>query len=231
MTLNGINGNGNACPPICAPGVLGAAGGMITADGSVLLDSLYNKVTRRIRAARTIFGDNVKLSMRQQEQDWWSLLQLPYCLVVPTLARPRVVPMDQEPDTLINPRSVTLICQFDSFGSEAEHLAANAIDIAEKQLIGALCTWRPQGNYKPTNYAGMKIMGAIAPDVKVSFVFIFYEELALGVTEEIGDDFELAVIDAFTVRVGAPSDVCCEDAIDPCAPVPPFNIVSKGTCR
>src|SRR5262245_8707278 len=120
-----------ACPPVCAPGVLGATGGTIGPDGRPQIDSLFNAVTRRVRAAKTIFGDNVKLVMRQLETEQWALLQLPYCLVVPTVTRPEIRALEQDPETITNPRSITFICQLEAYGSEAEHLAANDIEIAE----------------------------------------------------------------------------------------------------
>jgi len=215
-----------ACAPPCAPGALGATGGMLNPEGKPILDSLYNRVTRRVRAAHTIFGDNVKLVMRQLDQEHWSLLQLPYCLVVPTVTRPRLEVVDQDRDSIINPRSITFICQLDGQGSEAEHLAANDIEIAEKQLIGALCNWRPARHYKPTAYGGMRLLATRAPDVKVSFVFVFYEEIVLFDVEEIGE-LEPEILDSINVRV---LGECCPpgDEPDPCAPVPQINVTGGG---
>jgi len=237
MSTNGTNGaNGatatNGCPPTCAPGVLGASGGIIDAGGRLFIASLYETVTRRIRAARTIFGDNVKLVMRQLDTEHWALLQLPYCLVVPTVTRPEIRPADQDRETIINPRSVTMICQLDAHDSEAEWAAATDIEIAEKQLIGALVNWKPAPHYKPTAYAGMRVMAARAPDVKVSFIFTFYEELYLFNDDEIGIAFDdpanAAQLDGIEVRV---NDGCCPaDVTDPCAEVPPISVTS-GVCK
>jgi len=232
MSANGTNGatNGataaNGCPPTCAPGVLGASGGIVAADGRVYIQSLYEAVTRRIRAARTIFGDNVKLTMRQLDTEQWALLQLPYCLVIPTVTRPEIRPADQDRETIINPRSVTMICQLDAHDSEAEWAAATDIEIAEKQLIGALANWRPAPHYKPTAYAGMRVMAARAPDVKVSFIFTFYEELYLFNDDDFAAD--AVQLDGFEVRV---NDGCCPaDDTDPCATVPPISVTS-GVCK
>jgi|SRR5262245_6639666 len=222
------DGTANGCGPGCAPGVLGATGGIIDADGKPYIDSLFNVVTRRIRAAGTIFGDNVKLVLRQLETEQWSLLQLPYCLVIPTVTRPDVRAVDEDRETIINPRSLTMMCQLDGRDSEAEHLAANDIEIAEKQLVGALCNWRPARHYKPTAYAGMRIQNSHSPDVKVQFVFMFYEELYLFNDDEvIGIPMEAAV---GGIYVGVNEPCCPGDEPDPCAPVPPIS-VTGGKCQ
>jgi hypothetical protein len=148
--------------------------------------SLYELVTRRIRAANTMFGNNVKLVLRQLDAEHWALLPLPYLLVVPTVTRPEVTrPQAEDFDTIVVPRSVTLIAQLDGRGSEAEHAAAADIELAERQLIFALVNWRPTECYKATIYAGMRLAGSRLPDVKTSFVFIFPEEIGLP-DEEVG---------------------------------------------
>src|SRR5262245_5059368 len=45
-----------------------------------VLVSLYERVTRRLRAARTLFGDNVKLILRQLDEEQFALLKPPYLL-------------------------------------------------------------------------------------------------------------------------------------------------------
>jgi len=212
------NGTANGAPP--------RAPGATVPGGPPVVDSLYNRVTRRVRGARTLFGDNVKLVMRQLDQEHWSLLQLPYCLVVPTVTRPQHLrPQDADYDSIINPRSITFIAQLDGRGSEAEHLAANDVELAEKQLIGALVNWRPERHYRPTTYGGMRLIASRAPDVKVSFVFIFYEELVMP-DEEIGAD-DVAVLGDITVHV---SDPCC--ACPPpepeCVPTPSIYVTGGG---
>src|SRR5262245_40260098 len=98
------------------------------------IDSLYNLITRRLRSAKTIFGDNVKLVLRQMDDEQWAKLPLPYLLVVPTQTRPthQRKDTDSEIDSMVSPRTVALIAQLDGRGSEAEHLAAIDIETAEK---------------------------------------------------------------------------------------------------
>jgi len=200
--------------------------GALTPGGPPVVESLFNVVTRRVRAARTLFGENVKLVLRQLDTEHWSLLQVPYCLVVPTVTRPAALrPMDADYDSIINPRSITFIAQLDGRGSEAEHLAANDIELAERQLIDALVNWRPFPWYKPTAYAGMKLAATRAPDVKVSFVFLFYEEIVLP-EEEIGVD-DLAVLDGITVHVNDPCCTCPPPEPE-CVPAPNIYVTGGG---
>jgi hypothetical protein len=188
--------------------------------------SLYEMVVRRVRWANTIFGQNVKLVMRQLDDEQWSLLTPPYVLVVPTVARPQARLVDQEQETIVNPRSVTFIAQLDARGSEAEWMAAADIEVAEKQLIGCLVNWRPQRHYLPTLYAGMRVQASRAPDVKVSFVFVFNEQLVVLDDSLVGlEDAEVVVLNRIDVRVG-PN--CCEE--QPAGlPVPPICVI-KGGC-
>src|SRR5262249_19528535 len=94
------------------------------------VNSVYNIITRRLRLARTIFGDRIKLVLRQYDETHWSYLTKPYLLVVPRQTRaPRNVDIDYM--AWDDPREVTLVAQFDGRGSEAEYLAANDIDTAE----------------------------------------------------------------------------------------------------
>lgn len=181
--------------------------------------SLYEGVTRRIRSVNTIFGDNVKLVLRQLEAEHWSLLPLPYLLVVPTVTRPEISrPASEDYDSIIVPRSVTLIAQLDGRGSEAEHLAALDIEIAEKQLIQALVNWRPTECYKATQYAGMRLAGSRLPDVKTSFVFVFPEEIGLP-DEMIGLEEEAVALDRIVVNM---STGCCPEEAPPAGNVPPI---------
>ena len=141
-------------------------------------ESLFNAVVRRLRAADTVFGQNIKLSLRQLEQEHWSLLEPPYLLVVPTVVRiPQLSPQEAEVEDIINPRSITFLAQLDARASECEWQAADDIELVEKQLINALVNWRPNEHYKPTGYAGMRIEGTRIPQVKVGFVFVFFEQI------------------------------------------------------
>lgn len=177
-------------------------------------ESLYNLVVKRIRSCNTLFHDNVKLVLRQLPDDHWANLVLPYCLVVPTFSQPIVKePPYADMDTFVNPRRVTLIAQLDGRGSEAEWMAADDIELAEKQLIGCLVNWRPLKHYRPTLYAGMRLMGSRIPDVKVNFVFVFYEDIAVA-DSSIGLDGdgtgEMLVLGDFVVT--ASGNDCLEDA-------------------
>ena len=149
---------------------------------------LFNAVVRRLRESDTIFGQRVKLVLRQLSEEQIALLKSPYLLVVPTVTRvPALRPADQDYDLIINPRSIVFRAQLDGRGSEADWMAAVDIELVEKQLIAALVNWRPQAHYKPTAYAGMRIEATLAPKVKVAFVFTFFEELF--VEETTGDEY------------------------------------------
>ena len=174
-------------------------------------ESLYNLIVKRIRACNTLFHDNVKLVLRQLPDEQWALLPLPYCLVVPTFSQPVVKePPYADLDSFVNPRRVTLIAQLDGRGSEAEWMAADDIELAEKQLLGCLVNWRPVAHYRPTLYAGMRLMGSRIPDVKVSFAFVFYEEIKVA-DSSIGLDGDgtgelLELGDIFVTRSVPPCD-------------------------
>ena len=172
------------------------------------IESLYNVVTRRIRIAQTIFGDRVKLDLRQLPEAHWSFLAKPYLLVNPVQTRPS---HDIDDDSMINPRLIQFVGQFDGRGSEAEHLAAIDIETAEKQLLYVLGNWQPQTlrfGYRPTTYAGMKIMGTREPDVKVVFTFSFNEQIVLPDPPDLGDSDGImeTVLDGLTIHV---NDPCC----------------------
>ena len=78
-------------------------------------------MVRRLRAARTIFGQNVKLVLRQISEEQWSLLTLPYLLVIPTVTRVRPArPPELPVESIVNPHSITFVAQLDAHGSEAE---------------------------------------------------------------------------------------------------------------
>jgi len=139
------------------------------------IESLYNVVTRRLRSARTIFEDRVKLDLRQLPEEHWSYLAKPYLLVNPMQTRPAREFTDE---SMINPRIIQFVAQFDGRASEAEYLAAIDIETAEKQLLWVLANWQPQGlrfGFRPTTYLGMRIAGTREPDVKVTYSFSFNE--------------------------------------------------------
>lgn len=140
-------------------------------------DSLFSAVVRRIRAAQTALGDNVKLSLRQLEEDQLSRLSMPFGLVVPTVDRPPNRPASNDYDFVVAPRSIAVICQFDGFNSDQEHKAAAQIEVVRYQLLDCLVNWRPFSHYDATGYGGMRIEAVKAPAVRVSFVFSFYETL------------------------------------------------------
>lgn len=207
-------------------------------------DGLYNAIVRRLRAAPTIFGQNVKLVLRQLSEEQWALLTLPYLLVVPTVTRvtgPSLKPQDNDYDSILNPRSVTFIAQLDGRGSEADWMAAIDIEIAEKQLISALVNWRPQPNYKPTAYAGMRVEATKAPAVKCAFVFTFFEELFVeaDIDAELCEQLTGGCLELDRIIVTLQSccpppplppgmttcdaDPCDPDPCNPCAPGPQWT--------
>lgn len=147
-------------------------------------DSLFAAVVRRIRAAKTALGDNVKLSMRQVEEEQLSRLSLPFGLVVPTVDRPPNRSVINDYDVILAPRSIAVICQFDGFNSDQEHLAAAQIEQVRYQLLDCLVNWRPFPHYEATGYGGMRVEAVKAPAVRVSFVFSFYESLGFSCEEE-----------------------------------------------
>jgi|GEM_PF-3582723 len=194
------------------------------------IESLFNVVTRRIRAAQTIFGDRVKLDLRQRSEDQWSALATPYLLVNPLTTRPS---RDVDADSMVNPRLIQFIAQFDGRGSEAEHLAAIDIETAEKQLIYVLANWQPQSlrfGYRPTTYSGMRIEGTREPKVKVVYLFTFNEQIVLPDPLSFGEEDipdESVVIDGVAIHV---SDPCCNVQCEPVAP-PDFSVaVTGGEC-
>lgn len=195
-------------------------------------ESLYATVTRRIRASGTIFGDRVKLVLRQADLQHWSKLDRPYLLVVPTQTRQ---PTNLEVDVMsfVNPRAITFVGQFDGQGSEAEYAAAREIEIAEKQLIFSLANWPPPPNssfsfYRPTLYAGMRFQEAREPDVKAHFYFTFEEQFYLenvNVPEAI-DDSDLAILEAIGVHM---RDPCCNIPCErPTLPGPKIKVTGGG---
>lgn len=198
-------------------------------------ESIYNIVTRRLRLANTIFGDRVKLVLRQEDIEHWSNLALPYLLVVPTQTRaPRELDVDYM--SFVNPRVLTLIAQFDGRGSEKEYMAVNDIDTAEQQLIFVLANWQPateHSQYKPTLYGGMRIQGTRAPDVKVTYLFTLNEQVVLPDEAPLfpgewgADALAPVVLDGIHVNV---LDPCCNM---PCMIIPPLGpdfFVTGGGC-
>jgi len=184
-------------------------------------ESLFNMVVKRLRRAHTIFGDNVKLVLRQLEQEHWAALELPYLLVVPTVVRiPQLRPLESETEDIINPRSITFIAQLDARASECEWEAADDIELVEKQLINALVNWRPNEFFKPTQYAGMRIEGTRIPAVKVAFVFVFFEQIRFCTDlEDIGGPECSELGDVF---INLHSD-CGPPECDPCNPCAPHD--------
>jgi hypothetical protein len=182
-------------------------------------ESLFNAVVRRLRNANTIFGDNIKLVLRQLDQEHWALLKPPYLLVVPTVVRiPTLKPDEIEVDDITNPRSITFLAQLDARGSEADWMAADDIELVEKQLINALVNWRPNEHYKPTGYAGMRIEGTEIPAVKVAFVFVFFEQIRFDCEPEVGP--ECSQLGDIIVNV---RNDCGPPPCDPCAPCGPTD--------
>jgi len=194
--------------------------------------SVYNLIVLRLRAAKTIFADRVKLVLRQVEEDHWSKLERPYLLVVPRQVRnPRELDVDYM--SFVNPREVTFVAQFDAHGSEAEYQAANYIDTAERQLIRVLVKWQPETlyrSYKPTLYGGMRIQSTRAPDVKVNYVFTF-NEVVIQQDVPVFDESELPeelVLDHINVNVMDPTCITC--AGEPELPPGPNFSVTGGDC-
>lgn len=146
-------------------------------------DSLFAAVVRRIRSANTVLGNNVKLSMRQVEEDQMSRLPLPHALVVPTVERPPNRTVVNDYDVISAPRSIAIICQFDGFNSDQEAMAAAMIETVRYQLLDCLVNWRPFHHYNATGYGGSRIEAVKAPAVRVSFVFTFYESLEFSCEE------------------------------------------------
>lgn len=207
-----VNGtNGIPPPPVVPPPLVAPR-----------IDSLYNLITRRIRAANTIFGDRVKLDLRQRPDAHWSYLDKPYLLVIPMQTRTPKVDEDWD---LLNPRIVMLVAQFDGKGSEGDYLAAIDIETAEKQLLYVLNKWYPLPHYQPTTYSGMKIQGTREPAVKVAYLFTFNEQ---WVSEPpiIDDSDALPEVTLEKILVHVGETPCCEPEL----PLGPTICVASG-CR
>jgi len=193
-------------------------------------DSIYNVITRRIRRAKTIFGDRVKLVLRQVDESHWSKLQRPYLLVVPRQVRqPRELDVDYM--SFVNPREVTFIAQFDARGSEQEYMAANDMDTAERQLIYVLAKWQPQTlyrGYKPTLYGGCRIQATRAPDVKVHYIFVFNEVVIRRDDVVIDEELEELVLDHINVNAIDPNCLTCAEEAE--LPPGPEICVTGGGC-
>lgn len=196
------------------------------------VNSVNNQIVHRLRIGGTIFNDRVILSLRQIEDEQYTRLDRPYLIVIPRQVRaPRRISGDDL--SFSNPREVLLVAQFDDRMSKDSHLAANDIDTAERQLIYVLANWRPQEWFAPTLYAGMRIQSTRAPDVKVAYSFMFYEQFAVPeVTPEFDiEDIPMALqLGRIGVHVYDP--YCCgEQACEPCPPPAPQICVSGGGCR
>lgn len=178
-------------------------------------DSMYAMVVRRIRASVTIFDQRVKLSLRQNDEEQLSRLELPYALVVPVQDRPPGAPVRNDISDLVVPRSVAILAQFDARGSDQEYLAAADIERARYELLDCLVNWRPFRHYDATTFGGLRIEGTKAPNVRAWFLFFFNEVLSFDCAQqEVGcDDAGFDV--AFKIQ---PIDEC----YDPCAPGSPL---------
>lgn len=148
-------------------------------------DSLWGLVVRRIRGCQTIFGNNVKLSLRSIEEDQLSRLPLPHALVVPSVERPSGTPPKNELPSAILPRGATIYAQFDPRGSDQEYLAAADIELARYQLLDCLVNWKPAVNFDPTTFGGLRVLAIKAPQVRASFSFNFFECLEFTCDEEV----------------------------------------------
>jgi hypothetical protein len=136
---------------------------------------------------------------------------------------PQLRPSETEFEDITNPRSITFMAQLDARASECEWEAADDIELVEKQLINALVNWRPNEFYKPTQYAGMRIEGTRIPDVKVAFVFVFFEQIRFDCDVEPVGCSELDNI-IVNVRDGCPPPPC--DPCNPCGPHDPNILVA-----
>lgn len=147
-------------------------------------DSLWAMVVRRVRSCETIFGSNVKISLRQADDEQLSRLPLPYLLVVPTLERAPPAPVKNDVGPVVVPRVTVLIAQFNAYGSDQEYLAAADMEVGRYQLLECLVNWRPFQHYDATTFAGMRMIGVKAPAVRVAFTFHFNENLDFSCIEE-----------------------------------------------
>ena len=181
-------------------------------------NSIYNVIVRRLRMAGTIFGDRIKLDLRPSDAEHWTKLDKPYLLLVPQQNRsPQRVDIDYP--SFVNPRVVSLVAQFEDCNTEASWIAANAIDMAERQLVYVLTNWQPPGasnfsHYRPTSYGGMRIQSTRAPDVKVVYQFVFNEEVVLD-EPPIIDINEIPFgmeVDRIAIRINGP---CCPEENPP----------------
>jgi hypothetical protein len=195
-------------------------------------DGLYNAIVRRLRAAQTMFGQNVKLVIGGSAEGQWSHLSLPYLLVVPTVVRIGGVgtPVDVQ-ETITVPHTVVFIAQLDGQASEENWRAGLDILRAEKQLIGALVNWRPGPLFKATVFSGEIIGDKRTPALEVRFVFTFIE--SYSVTPDTWLDAEMCEqLNAGDAQLEATFSVvvnngCCpperevrHDSCDPCVADP-----------
>jgi hypothetical protein len=171
-------------------------------------------VVERIRAVGTIFGDRVKLALRVRAEEHWSMLALPYLLVVPTVSRVRYFVPEADQQFFVNPRALVCIAQFDGQGSELDWKAAEQIEIAEKQLCYTLVNWHPTRSYQPTIYNGMRLHGSREPHVRVAFTFTFMEQIAFC---DFTGDQGCSYLAGIFVKIANP---CPCPPPDPCNPAP-----------
>lgn len=180
---------------------------------------LYTLIVRRLRACGTMFENRIKLILVFEEEEQKSALPLPYLLVIPTIERPRVTFPDLDQNEFINPRYIAFVGQFSAGASDLADggawQAADAIDAAGTQLMLALINWRPTLNFKPTIYAGMKLLGPRQPEVKVVWNFCFLEQFTAP--EYCGCEEGASELDNIAVNI---IDPCAEECPPPCPPPP-----------
>jgi hypothetical protein len=181
-------------------------------------DSLYNKITRRIRACGTIFGEQVKLVVRVLDEEHWALMNPPYLLVIPVADKVKPFAPDQDQEFFTIPRMVNFIAQLDGQDSECDWKAADQIELAEKQLCLVLVNWHPDRTYGPTVYNGMKVQATRAPAVRVAFSFTFLEQIVF--CDETMGDQGCSYLNRLFINVQSGCPCPPPDPCYPCEQVP-----------
>lgn len=196
---------------------------------------LLDFIVFRIRAADTIFGQNVKLSLSMPTDEQWSMLPTPYLLVSPTTTRIEGTGRAVNGEIVL-PRSVTLLAQISGHGTEADWAAASAAEIAELQLISILVGWEPRPVLKtkgggtvprrflPTTFNGSRLAATRGPNVVWVLVFQFPEQLFIEPeldAETCALLAQPAVLDRICfekAKPAPPPDPCESGPCDPCVP-------------
>lgn len=152
--------------------------------------SVFADAVRRLRGYGSIFGDRVKLSLRERnDENQLSRLTPPYAQLIPTVDRPRNTrPPDQPVETLDIPRSFVVMANFDAKDSNDEFLAIDQAEEARMQLISCFVNWQPRQNYKPTQYQGSRVISLDGPNVVMAFVFTLQEQLTACDDEPCNND-------------------------------------------